>query len=347
MKETSNILIIKPGAMGDLLQMTPVIRALKKKLPEARISILVGNAASVDLFRHHPHVHETIVFDRRVAHRSLSSLLGLWQRLRGGHYDLVLNFQRSNLKSWFLASAAFPCRVLVYNKARGRTVHAVINHLETLGRLGISPSDVEERLELFLGDEDVQHAQELFRLNGFAGKSVVALNPGASNLIKCWSTGQFAALGDRLMDELGAEVVVVGGSERELAQDICARMRRKPLNLVEKTSMLQLGAVLAQCALLVSGDTGPMHMATAVGTPVVALFGAIEPRRTGPVGEGHRVIRHAEIECVPCNARKCSNPHYLECMERISVDEVFAAVAQMLGKSDRLLAERKTGGPKQ
>lgn len=333
MQRFNNILIIKPGAMGDLLQMTPVLRALKNKLPEARISILVGSAPSVDLFRHHPLVHETIVFDRRGAHRSLSSLLGLWQRLRGGHYDLVLNFQRSNLKAWFLASAAFPCRVLVYNKARGKTVHAVINHLETLGRLGISPSDAEERLELFLGDDDVRQAQELFRLNGFSGKSVVALNPGASNLIKCWNTRQFAALGDRLMDELGAEVVVVGGGgERDLAKDICAGMRRKPLNLVEKTSMLQLGAVLAQCTLLVSGDTGPLHMATAVGTPVVALFGAIEPARTGPVGEGHRVIRHAEIGCVPCNARKCVNPRYLECMEKISVDEVFSAVAQILAK---------------
>ncbi len=335
MRAFRNILIIKPGAMGDLLQMTPVLRALKMKLPEARISILVGSAPSVDLFRHHPLVHETIVFDKGREHRSMSALFELWRRLRGGRYDLVLNFQRSNLKAWFLASAAFPCRVLVYNKARGRTVHAVVNHLETLRGLGIAPGDVEGRLELFLGDEEVRQAQELFRLNGFSGKRVVALNPGASNLIKCWSTGQFALLGDRLAAELGVKVAIVGGGgERELAQEIRAGMRHKPLDLVGKTSMLQLGAVLAQCALLVSGDTGPLHMATAVGTPVVALFGAIEPARTGPVGEGHRVIRHADIDCVPCNARKCGNPRYLECMERISVDEVFAAVAQMLAEGE-------------
>ncbi|WP_243688462.1 glycosyltransferase family 9 protein [Geotalea toluenoxydans] len=150
----TNILIIKPGAIGDLLQMTPVIRALHKKLPQARISIMVGNAASIDLFRHHPLVHEVIVFDKRGEHRSFPALFKLWRRLRDQKYDLVLNYQRSNLMAWFLASAAFPCRVLVYNKARGRTVHAVVNHLETLAPLDIDLTHVEQRLEFFLGEEE-------------------------------------------------------------------------------------------------------------------------------------------------------------------------------------------------
>ena len=88
----NNILIIKPGAMGDLLQMTPVFRALKERLPEARISVLVGNAASADLFRHNPNVHETIIFDRRGEHRSFPSLLKRWLCLSKGRYELVINF---------------------------------------------------------------------------------------------------------------------------------------------------------------------------------------------------------------------------------------------------------------
>lgn len=334
-EEYQNILVIKPGAIGDLLQLTPALRALHGKYPEARISVLVGSAATAPLFRHNPHVHEAIVFDRRGEHRTFPSLSRLWRYLHGERYDLVLNYQRSNLKAWILASAAFPCRVLVYNKARGRTVHAVVNHLETLAPLGIDAARVEQRLELFLGEDECRYVGELFELQGLTGKKVVALNPGASNLIKCWSTGQFAALGDRLAMELGAKVVLVGGrAERELAEGICSKMRCAPLNLVEKTSLLQLGAVLARCNLLVSGDTGPMHMATAVGTPVVALFGAIEPLRTGPVGEGHVVIRHAELSCVPCNAKSCKNNEHLACMERITVDEVFQAVVAILGKGD-------------
>jgi ADP-heptose:LPS heptosyltransferase len=108
MHKFKNILIIKPGAMGDLLQITPVIKALKEMLPAARISILVGNTASVDLFRHHPLVHETIVFDRWGEHRSLSALVKLWLRLRKGYYDLALNFTRNRFMALLLVSATFP-----------------------------------------------------------------------------------------------------------------------------------------------------------------------------------------------------------------------------------------------
>ncbi|MHB8122747.1 MAG: glycosyltransferase family 9 protein [Desulfuromonadaceae bacterium] len=335
-QKQQNILIIKPGAMGDLLHLTPTIRGLRKRFPHARIDIMVGNEASTDLFRHHPDITDILVYDRRGEHRSFSALLSLWKKIRSRSYDLVINFQRSNLKTWFLTSAALPCRILTYHKTRKNVIHAVMDHLKTVKPLGISPDG--DKLDLYLAPEDRQHATALFKSQNFDGRPIVALNPGASNLIKCWSTQQFAALGDRLVNELGVEVVVVGGGgEQELAHDICARMDHKPLNVVNKTTMLQLGAVLSNCALLVSGDTGPMHMATAVGTPVVALFGAIDPQRTGPVGMGNRVISHPEISCVPCNAKKCHNPRYLECMERISVDEVFVAVEQMLAeiKPDR------------
>ena len=326
-----NILIIKPGAMGDLLHLTPTIRGLRRRFPHARVDILVGSTASIDLFRHHPDITDILVYDRRGEHRSFNALIALWKKIRGRSYDLVINFQRSNLKTWFLASAALPCKILIYHKTRTRGVHAVRDHFKTVASLGVSADG--DDLDLYLAEDDCRYAATTFESHGLDKHPVVALNPGASNLIKCWSVQKFAALGDRLMDELGVNVVIVGGGgERGLAQDLCARMRIKPLNLVEKTSMLQLGAFLSKCALLVSGDTGPLHMATAVGTPVVALFGSIDPERTGPVGLGHRVIRHAEIGCVPCNAKKCDNPYYLECMERISVDEVFTAVAQMLTK---------------
>jgi heptosyltransferase II len=331
MSQYRNILIIKPGAVGDLLQLTPVIRELNRKFPDAELTLLLGSKASATMFLHNPHVHETIVFDRKGEHASLSGLLSLRGRIRRGGYDLVINFQRSNLKAWLLASAAFPCRVLVYRKARGRTVHAVLNHLETLAPLGIDPASADPTLRLYLDTEEDSFAEEVFRDAGFSGKTVIALNPGASNRIKCWSPERFAVLANRLSGELGAAIVLVGaGFERDLAERICAGMTSEPVDLVGKTTLLQLGAVLSRCDLLVSGDTGPLHMATAVGTPVAALFGAIEPSRTGPVGQGHRVIRHEELPCVPCNGRSCSNKISLECMERITPDEVFQTVAEML-----------------
>ncbi len=328
-----NVLIMKPGAIGDLLHLTPVIRALITRSPKARISILVSSNATASLFRDNPYVHETIVFDKTGEHRSLAALLRLRRRIRDGRYDLVINFQRSNLKAWFLASAAFPCRLLVYHKAKARVVHAVVNHLETVAPLGITTTDLD--LELFTSADDESFAEGLLDGPEYDGKKIICLNPGASNRIKCWSTDRFASLADRLIDELDAKVLIVGGGdERDLADSICAGMRNRPLDMLGKLTLTQLGAVLKRCDVLVSGDTGPMHLATAVKTPVAALFGAIDPNRTGPVGKGHRVIRHAEVKCVPCNAKSCTNPVYLECMEKITVDEVFSTVSEMLHEKE-------------
>src|SRR6266567_5165156 len=322
MQNFSNIMIIKPGAIGDLLQLTPVIRALKEKFPEARISLMVGNVASAGLFRYNPLVQEVIVYDRKGEHRSLSALARLWWRLRNSRYDLVLNFQRSNLKGWLLATAAFPCRLLVYHKARHRIVHAVLNHLETVAPLGIDARDTA--LEFSPGPEAERYAADLFTAEGLAGATVIAFNPGASHPVNRWSTDRFVELADRLAEGLAARVVIVGGRDDiHLAEEIAAKAQSSPLVLTGKTDLLQLGAVLKRCALLISGDTGPMHMATAVGTRVVALFGAADSARTGPVGSGHRVIQARGVDCVPCRSRNCAGAKQLACMAEISAEEVL------------------------
>ena len=327
----SNILLIKPGAIGDLILITPVIRALHEAYPDTSISLMVSDEVSASLFAFHPLVRKTIVYDRKGAHRSPAAFFGLWRELRQDGYDLVINFQRSNLKAWFLVTAAFPARVLVYHKARNRVVHAVLNHLETLAPLGIDPARAGTAPEMHVGPEADAHADDLFRSSGLSGHQVIALNPGASHPVNRWSAENFALLADRLMAGLGVRVVVVGGREDiPLADEIAAKAQEPIVNLAGEMTLLQLGAVLKRCAILISGDTGPMHMATAVGTPVVALFGAADPARTGPVGEGHRIIQAEGIDCVPCRSRRCSSSRYLECMERISVDEVYQACALKL-----------------
>jgi heptosyltransferase-2 len=327
----TNILIIKPGAIGDLLQMTPVIRALRGHYPDAGVSLMVGSAQTAGLFKHHADVQETIVYDKKGKQRSFPALLSLWKQLRRNNYDLVINFQRSNMRTWFLASAAFPCRVLVYHKTNSRNVHAVVNYLETLAPLGIHATDLH--LELTLGAEDRAFALQLLSSQKSSTGPLIALNPGASHPVNRWSTGHFAALADRLVQRLDARVIIVGGPDDVmLAEEIAARTDSKPLVLAGKLGLLQLGALLEQCAVLVSGDTGPLHLATAVGTPVIALFGAADPARTGPVGDGHIVVVAGNVPCVPCRSRTCSSPRYLECMEKISADSVGDAVASVVKK---------------
>ena len=246
----------------------------------------------------------------------------------------MLNFQRSNLKGWLLATAAFPCRLLVYHRARKRIVHAVQNHLETLAPLGIDTHDTA--LEFFPGPGAERYASEIFAAQGLADATVIAFNPGASHPVNRWSAGRFAELADRLAEGLAARVVIVGGREDvRLAEEIAAKAQSFPLVLTGRTDLLQLGAVLRRCVLLVTGDTGPMHLATAVGTSVVALFGAADPARTGPVGSGHRVIQARSLVCVPCRSRHCSGAKQLECMTEISAEEVFHTVESMLAERDR------------
>ena len=330
----TNILIIKPGAIGDLLQMTPVIRALKLKYQNAVISLLVGSSQTASLFKHHAGVHEVIVYDKKGEQRSFSALMKLWKQLRRNNYDLVVNFQRSNIKTWFLASAAFPCRVLVYHKTKNRSVHAVVNYLETLAPLGIPTSDLH--LQLTPGADDRAFAAQLLSSSKKCIGPLVALNPGASHQVNRWSIDHFSALADMLVQRLDARVIIVGGPEDVmLAEEIASKTHSRPLVLAGKASLLQLGALLEQCDVLVSGDTGPLHLATAVGIPVVALFGAADPARTGPVGDGHLVLQAEKVPCVPCRSRTCGNPRYLECMEKISTDSVFSAVLMQVRKGQR------------
>lgn len=328
------VLFIKPGAIGDLLQLSPAVRAVRKRMPGAWISLMVGNAESAELFAHDPLVDEVLVFDRKGEHRSWRAFGKLWKQVRDRRFDIVVNYQRSNLKGWLLASAALPCRLLVYRKTRGRVVHAVEDHLAAVAPLGIDTGTADRRLELRLGAEDVRWAGELLEREGLAGRPAAALNLGASHPVNRWPAGHFAELACRLDAGLGVASILVGGPlDRELADAVvtgCADAR--VVDMVGRTSLPRTGALLARCAVAVSGDTGPMHMATAVGTPVVALFGAADPGRTGPVGEGHIVLQAREVPCVPCRSRVCRHIPYLECMERITVDAVLDAVKRILGR---------------
>ena len=331
----SNILIIKPGAIGDLLHMTPVIRALKGLYPDARITIMVSSRVTATLFANNPMVEDVVIFDKKGEQRTWGGVFKLWKRLRPKNFDLVLNYQRSNLKGWALVTAAIPCRVLVYHKTRGKVIHAIEDHLRPLAPLGIDPKTADRSLDFFPSEEEKAYAERFVAENGLAGKRLVAFNPGTSAENKCWPIGRFAELGDRLVREHGTAVVVVGSrDEAPLADAIRKGMKEKVYDLCGCT-LGELAALLKHCEFLATGDTGPMHVAAAVGTPVLALYGPISPVRSGPVGDGHRIVMHDELDCCPCNSFQCKIKDFRLCMETITVDEVTQAAAEMLAQSKR------------
>jgi heptosyltransferase II len=327
------ILLFKPGAIGDLLQITPVIRALSLEYPDSLITVMVGNRGASPLFLNNPLVHEVMVFDRKGEHSSLSSFYRLFKELKSRRFELVVNFQRSNIKGWLLLMAAARARFLVYHKATGKTVHAVKNHLDTLCPLGIKPDNADISLEFFPGEAASETAEEIFKSNQLSGSQVVALNPGASHPVNRWSTSQFAGLSDLIQADAFKRVLLVGGAgDRALADEIVSKVKIPVVNLAGTTDIETTGAVLSRCRLLVSGDTGPMHLATAVGTPVVALFGAADPERTGPVGSANIVLQASDVSCLPCRRRRCKSGEYMACMERLTVSSVLSGVNKMFEK---------------
>jgi 3-deoxy-D-manno-octulosonic-acid transferase/heptosyltransferase-1 len=154
----------------------------------------------------------------------------------------------------------------------------------------------------------------------------VAVNPVAFWETKLWDEAKFAALCDRIVTELGLPVVFTGENPEGVIARIRSRMQAPSASVAGETTLRELAALYKMASLLVTTDSGPMHLAAAVGTPVVALFGPTSPERTGPYGEGHIVIRQG-LPCSPCFRKTCDT---LECMNTIGVDEVLQAVRERL-----------------
>lgn len=325
-----DFLLLKPGAIGDLLHLTPVIRQLKKRYPKAGISILVSSQATKSIFVNNPYVDKIFVYEKKGLHKKFIDFLNLCREIKKEGYDIILNFQRSNLRLWFLIFYLNAKKVLVYQKDEKK--HAVINHLETLRALNIDLNLDDIALDLFLDNESEIFAENFFKLNNMVDKKVIALNPGASHSVNRWSVTHFASLINLVENNSTLKVILIGGREDlHLAEEIIKISESKDvINLVGKINLLELGSILKRCKILVTGDTGPMHIATAVGTKVIALFGAADPKRTGPVGNGHIVIQAKDVKCVPCRKRKCKNSHYLECMKKITPEDVFNKLLEAL-----------------
>jgi lipopolysaccharide heptosyltransferase II len=162
------------------------------------------------------------------------------------------------------------------------------------------------------------------------GTSWVAMNVSARWPTKRWPAASFAEVADRLQQEGCGAVVLIGGpDERADVAAVGGTMKTPAIDLAGATTVGLLPALLSRASLLITNDSGPMHIAAAVGTPVVALFGPTSAARTGPYGLGHRVLA-TELSCRPCLSRTCQNPNQLECLTRISPEQVFAAVRDQL-----------------
>jgi heptosyltransferase-2 len=328
--------------VGDTVLTYPTVQQLKILFPHSHLAILVTSAL-VDLWKTFPYVNEIIPFQKKKGIGSFWEDLNISESLKERKFDLAVILPRSFRSAFQIYLARIPIRIGYQDEGRSfflthgirRTKEILRSHrvqyfkkiTEPLGKVGNFPSP-----RIFLREEDRRWARQvLMDLNLFDGRPLIGMNPGATyGLAKCWHPERFGELGRRIFNEWNASILLFGKEEEQpIAREILQHLKGRGINLAGKTNLLQLAALLECCQLLVTNDTGTMHVATAVGTPVVALFGSTDPLITGPWGDGHVVIRK-DVPCGPCLKRICPTDH--RCMELITVDEVEEAVYSRMKK---------------
>lgn len=334
-KAPKQILIVAPNWLGDAILALPTIEGLISRYPEGRFS-LVAASGLTELFIHHPGIAEVIRLDR-----GIGRLAAVGLKLRGKRFQLAVLFPnsfRSALIPWL---AGVPCRVgyradwrsflLTHPLSRQngwQREHQSRYYSQLAAALGARVSTDPPRI--YLGAEEERWAEKVLTEAGIWGKPLAIINPGAAyGPTKRWFPSCYTELGKRLVKELGAEVVVVGGRQDEqLARGIAQGIGPGAISLAGHTSLLQLAALAKLARAFITNDSGPMHVAAAAGAPVVAIFGSTDPGKSAPLG--HHVIIREPLPCSPCFKRTC--PYDYECLRAVGVERVLEAVSQFFVK---------------
>jgi heptosyltransferase-2 len=330
-----NILIRGPNWVGDAVLAIPAIKALREQLPDAKITLLVRPWVA-GLFTSAPFVDE-------VWSESKPTGLGGWIRIsraiRARRFDLALLFPNSFESALMMFLAGVPRRfgyatdgrrwMLTQSMTpRNDTRHQVEYYLD-LAKM-VSANAGRPSIEIQATEMERSEARTLLQAEGVAtGTPFLVLNPGAAyGSAKRWHDDRFAAAADTLAHELGLQVVLIGSqAERPIAERIAAQIKSTTAVLSGKTSLETLIGVLAESSLMLTNDSGPMHIAAALGVPTVAVFGSTDERVTGPCG-GHTRIVKKPVECSPCLLRECPIDH--RCMNGVSVEDVRRAARELV-----------------
>ena len=318
------ILVFSFSFIGDAVLSTSVIQPLRKHFPDVHITFLVGPRA-FDLFAAAPNIDATVVYDNRGEHAGWKGRLHLIKTLRLGRFDLVVNL-RDSLTARCIGAQH-------WGMARGDSNrHAVTRYLEVLQRHGVDTANAHPRLEL---TEAERTAARCFLVAaGLASERLlIGIHPGGNWEYKLWGGKNYADIASILVEKLNVAILLFAGpNERELQTQVAEMMDAPPI-LVQTDNLRHLAALISMCDVYIGNDTGPMHIAAAVDTPVVALFGSTNPIRSGPYGEIHTVVQSGiDLGCNPCHPGRSPGGCGVgscEVIARITVEQVLAAVGTL------------------
>jgi ADP-heptose:LPS heptosyltransferase len=366
MKKYKRILVTQTGGwIGDMILLTPTLRALRHAYENSHITMLVRPLVQ-KLMIDNPYLDELMIYDKCGEDRGILKLFQLSQRLRELRFDLAIVLHPNSVRSALIPClAGIPERIGSRINGRGvfltrsvddrDDIHEVERYLRVLGLIGIS--NPNPNLEFWHTMEDRRAVERILTESGISNADIlVGVNPGTTWESKRWELERFAEVIDALLKKYKARVVLTGSpAEKPLGDRIQELTSKQPpnnpltpfikgeafgngdgkgeelVNLVGKTDLRQLGALIERMSFYITCDSGPMHIAAAVNTPTIALFGPTSPIRHSPYGAGHVVIQK-QIECSPCYERTCRRNY--ECMRAIEVKEVLRHAENLLSRTN-------------
>ena len=341
-----SILIRAPNWVGDVVMCTPALRSLRKRFPQARISLLIKPSLR-KVLENFPHIDEIIEWDPRGRHRGLKNYISFVRMLRQRRFDLGIAMTSSFSSAQLLFLAGIPVRAGYSRNGRGFLLTHTKNPQREKGRivpvnkvemdLGLCGllgcADLSTKTELCASAEARGWADNFYTKRGIAAADcVVCIVPGATfGSSKCWKEDYFARVCDELIKQCGAKIIVLPGpGELPIARSIIGCMQEKPVDMGDTIVPLDvLMALISRCSLLITNDTGPRHFGVAFDRPVVVIMGSTDSRHTDCNLE-KTIILQEQVECGPCHRRVCPTDH--RCMTRITPEKVLAAAREMIEK---------------
>jgi heptosyltransferase-2 len=344
------ILVRATNWVGDAVMSIPALWSIRSRWPNAEIVILARSWVA-DLYRGQGYADRILVYENKSVHKGFWGRERLARALRREKFDVAVLFPNAFDAAWIAWRARIPERIgyardgrswlltkAIPIPAKGEVPdHEAYGHLELLRRAGwIERLPQVDEISIAVPEEDRQKALERLFAAGVRQNAVrIAFAPGAAyGSAKCWDPERYAALADGLIAAFDADVILFGApQESGMAARIAGAMRKPVFNLVGATQIGELPALLSTCRLFIGNDSGAMHVAGAVGVPVIGIFGPTDPQGTRAMTPQFTLIREP-VDCSPCFLRKCPIDH--RCMTRVPVERVFEAARFSLTSADRV-----------
>ncbi len=330
-----NIVVLRYGGLGDILLATPFLRVLRAQFPAATITF-VTESGNVGILANSTLVNQTVGLDKATRSSLVATFLrATTLRKQHGKVDLYVNLQPS-LKSFALGVGLAPASVWTFRKDRrvqsdtGKVRHAIDDFLNVLP--GGIPDGANRGMEFVIPSSACESALRKADAESVNIANSIVINPAGTRDINRWPPDRLAKLIDWIDGNMGrfTPVLIGGPSDVWLEQEIVRHLGRPVKSLVGKLSLQEVGAIMRDAAITLTGDTGPLHIASAVGARIVCLSGAADPDRTGPSNNPRDlVVINRTLTCVPCQGRSCKRGD-IACMTQMSVESVVDALERRI-----------------